>query len=107
MIDVLGEEEHEVEVIDNGNDALKKLGNEDYDVILLDIKLPGMSGTDLYKHLQKMAKPFARRVIFITGDTMSGNTATFLSKTKAPHITKPFDLEQLKREMSHMLSQCK
>ncbi len=101
----LTEEGHEVEIIDNGNDALERLESENYDVILLDIKLPGMSGIDLYNQLQKKAKSLARRVLFITGDTMSIDTMVFVKSAQTPYLTKPFDAEQLKKEMNHILGQ--
>ena len=103
--EILTEEGHEVEIIDNGNDALERLESENYDLILLDIKLPGISGIDLYNQLQKKAKSLARRVLFITGDTMSKSTKAFFSKTRVPYITKPFNTEQLEKDIDHILSQ--
>jgi DNA-binding response OmpR family regulator len=97
-------EGHDVEIIDNGDEALDKLGSEDYDVILLDIKLPGMNGIEIYKQLRKKDKSAAGRVIFITGDVMAKDTMGFLSRTKAPYIAKPFDAEQLKTEIARILS---
>jgi CheY-like chemotaxis protein len=105
LTEVLGEEGHEVEIVDNGDDAMDKLGSKDYDVILLDIKLPGISGIEIYKHLQKTAKSLARRVVFITGDVMGRETMAFLSRTAAPYITKPFDAEQMKKDIDSILAQ--
>ncbi|MFC1965882.1 response regulator [Chloroflexota bacterium] len=104
LSEMLSEEGHKVVVIDNGNDALEKLGSEDFDVILLDIKLPGKSGIEIFKHLQKAAKSSARKVVFITGDVMNEDTTAFLSRTKASYISKPFDVEQLKNKIDHVLS---
>lgn len=105
LTEVLGKEGHEVEIVENGDDALERVDSEDYDVILLDIKLPGMSGIELYKYMQKAVKSLARRVVFITGDTMNKDTMDFLAKTGASYITKPFDAEQLKSEINHILNQ--
>ncbi|MFC1953836.1 ATP-binding protein, partial [Chloroflexota bacterium] len=44
---------HEVKVITNGNEAIEEIVSKDYDVILLDIKLPGKSGMEIYNELQK------------------------------------------------------
>ena len=76
----------------------------DFDVVLLDIKLPGKNGIEIYKHLQKTAKSLARKVVFITGDVMNEDTAAFLSRTKASYISKPFDIEQLKNNIDRVLS---
>ncbi len=102
---VLTDEGHEVETVDNAGDALGKVGSEGYSLILLDIKMPGMSGIDLYKRLKKTADALARRIVFITGDVMGVETANFLSKTKAPYITKPFDTKQLKKEINRILTE--
>jgi PAS domain S-box-containing protein len=75
-----------------------------YSLILLDIKMPGASGIELYGRMQKIAQSFAERVIFITGDIMGTDTEAFLSRTKAPYITKPFDVNQLKERIEHFLA---
>jgi PAS domain S-box-containing protein len=105
LTEMLGEEGHEVEIIENGDDALERLKSEDYDVILLDIKLPGMSGIELYEYMQNNLKSSAKKVVFITGDVMGQETMDFLSRTTAPYIPKPFDTEQLKKDIDRILSQ--
>jgi DNA-binding LytR/AlgR family response regulator len=64
-----------------------------------------MSGIELYKYMQKAVKSLARRVVFITGDMMSKDTAAFLSRTKALYITKPFDAERLKEDINRILTE--
>jgi len=102
---VLTDEGHEVETTDRADDALDKIKRGQYNLILLDIKLPGMSGIELYKRIQRMGGSLASRIIFITGDIMGADTKKFLSKTKVRYITKPLDIEQLKREINSQLYQ--
>jgi two-component system NtrC family sensor kinase len=71
---------------------------------MLDIKMPGMSGIELYRHFQKISPSLAERVVFITGDVMGPSTMAFLSKTKVPYIIKPFDAKQLKAEVNRVLA---
>jgi len=101
---VLAGEGHEVHTVDNADDALKKIKSQRYNLILLDIKMPGMDGAALYRRIQKIAKSLARRVVFITGDIMGADTEKFLSETKVAHIDKPFDAEQLSREVRRALT---
>jgi len=63
-----------------------------------------MDGMELYHHIEATDPALAQRVIFITGDLMETTTKDFLNKTKAPHIAKPFDIEQLKKDINHILS---
>ena len=101
---VLTGEGYEIETVANVSDAFKKIKKERYHLILLDIKLPGGSGIELYRRIQGIAQSLARRVVFITGDVMGTDTRNFLSRTRAPYITKPFDTEQLKEEISRHLA---
>jgi PAS domain S-box-containing protein len=102
---LLSEWGHSVETINNADTALEKLNEERYSLVLLDIKLPGMSGIELYQHIEDIAPALARRVMFITGDIMEGTTRAFLEKTGAPYITKPLDIEVLKKTINYALNQ--
>ena len=101
---VLSSEGHKIETVDNAADAVKKIESQKYDLILMDIKMPGISGMTLYKRIQKIDKSLARRVVFITGDIMGADTEKFLSQAKVAHIEKPFDAERLSREVQRALS---
>ncbi|MBL7209393.1 MAG: PAS domain S-box protein [Dehalococcoidia bacterium] len=99
----LTDEGYKVETVDNATEALERIKSQRYNLILLDIKLPDMSGIELYQRIQKIARSLTRRVVFITGDVIGARTTAFLSSTKAPHIAKPFDATQLKKEINRML----
>ena len=101
---LLTDEGHEVETVDNARDALERLKKDRYNLILLDIKMPEMSGIELYKRIRKIAESLAKRVVFITGDVIGADTRSFLSRSKALYISKPFDTEQLKREINRILT---
>ena len=98
-------EGHEVETADNADDALKMVDSRRYRLILLDIRMPGMSGVELYRHFRKRAVSLARRIVFITGDVIAADTEAFLSETRAPYITKPFDAEKLKKDINRILNE--
>jgi len=102
---VLTGEGYEVENTAKASEAQTLIKERAYDLILLDIKLPDMSGIELYKHLKKADKSTTRRIIFITGDVMGADTMDFFSRSGAPYITKPFDVELLKREVKNKLFQ--
>ena len=101
---VLGGEGYEVDTVDNADDALKMIESQRYNLILLDIKMPGMDGVELYRRIQKIAKSLARRVIFITGDILSSDTEKFFAETKVVRIDKPFNAAQLKQEVKRVLT---
>jgi PAS domain S-box-containing protein len=101
---VLTDEGHKVETVDNAADALKKIKGQRYKLIILDIKMPDISGMELYRRIQEIDKSLTRRVVFITGDVMGTDTKEFLSEVKAAHIEKPFTAEQLIRKVNYALT---
>jgi len=105
LTQVLAQEGHRVEAIEDARMALERLKQERYHLILLDIKLPGMDGFEFYAQMGKTALSLQKRTVFITGDTMSPSTWNFLNRTRAHYIAKPFDLERLKMEINRILSE--
>ncbi len=101
---LLSDEGHEVESADNADTALERLKNKDFDLVLADIKMPGTSGSEFFKHIQNMDRSLAKKVVFITGDTMAADTKAFLTKTNAPYITKPFETKNLKNKVNRLLA---
>ena len=77
----------------SGDDALAKLAREDFDVILLDIRLPGMSGMDVLREIWLNHTNTATIMITAVNDV---NTAVLAMKWGASdYIVKPFDLDKL------------
>lgn len=104
LTELLTDEGYEVEAADNADDALERAKNQRYSLILLDIRMPGTSGIELYDSIRKIAQSLAKRVVFMTGDVMGADTMDFLSQTKAAYLTKPFDAEQLKTDINRILT---
>jgi len=92
---LLTREGHDVETMSNAQMALKRLNDTKYDLILLDIKMPGMNGIEFYNHMKDIAPSLQRKVVCITGDVISTKNKTFLEKAKIPYITKPFAVDEL------------
>jgi two-component system NtrC family sensor kinase len=101
--EVLGAAGYEIVTVEDGSDALERLGREDYDVILIDVKLPGMSGIELYEHAKETAGFPADRLVFITGDVMSTDTMTSILDTGIAYLAKPFSREQLLTTIDQVL----
>jgi len=101
---ILTKEGHEVETTADGQDALDRIKDNGYSLILVDMKLPGISGGELYERVQAISGTLAQRVVLITGDVMGADTEAFITRTKLPCITKPFDVKQLKAEVRRLLA---
>jgi CheY-like chemotaxis protein len=85
-------------------DALNRLENNFYDVIFMDIRMPGMSGLELYDEIIARYPKEALRVIAITGDTGDQSNFEFFATRGVPVVTKPFDRERLRRVVNKILA---
>ncbi len=89
--------------VGDGAEALSQLQQRDFDVIVSDVRMPGMSGRDFIAHLRRERPQLVARLIFSTGDSFAADTAALLQDAGVPTVAKPFDfasLEQLIRDVA-------
>ncbi|RTL39206.1 MAG: response regulator transcription factor [Candidatus Melainabacteria bacterium] len=82
-----------VEVCDNGEDALQLLSSFDYDVIILDWSLPGISGHDVCKTFRERGGQTP--IIFLTGKEHVSFLETALDSGADDYMVKPFEVREL------------
>jgi DNA-binding response OmpR family regulator len=86
----------EVDVAENGLIAREKIiADNNYDVLIFDVRTPVISGMQLYEYLEKDHPDLTEKVIFATGDYMNTNTRVFLERIKRPFLAKPYTPEQM------------
>jgi len=96
---------HSVEVASDGAYALERAIAGDFDVIICDLRMPHLSGREMYQKLARQDPRAAERIIFATGDTVRGDTLQFLESLGRPYLHKPFTLAQLRAALSHAANQ--
>lgn len=93
--------EHEVVVSHSGPQALQQIGeNGPFDVMLLDLSMPGMSGLDVYRSLRSRQLPLAQKVVFMTGGTAEPVVEEALASVGQPTLEKPFSEHHLRDVLS-------
>src|SRR5438034_1131740 len=95
---------HQVEETPSGQDAVARLASHEYDVILLDVRLPDLDGKAIWRRLLVDRPALAARVVFMTGDTMSAETQAFLMEAGRPVLTKPLTIERIQRAVNEALT---
>jgi len=94
---------HIEELATDGEEALELVKSTSYNLILSDIKMPGMDGKEFYRRVREIAPSLTGRLIFITGDVMGGDTQDFLLEVGAQYATEPFDTVRLRRVVDKVL----
>jgi len=100
---VLGDD-HDVTAVTTGDQALRLLlDGACFDVIVCDVLMPGTSGIDVYRRIEKTRPELAKRIIFMTGASSMPRVADFFRRVPNRKIDKPVDvprLRQLVREIA-------
>ena len=86
----------------DGNEALRKLTSQYYDVIVSDITLPGLSGIEVYREAVKRDQTITRRFIFFTGD-LSPEYKKFFEQEGLEYLYKPVSLEVIEEKIQEIL----
>ena len=87
-----------------GEEAIRLLAGGTYDLVVSDIRMPGLSGMDLFGWIQSHRPDLARKVLFTTGDAYDGPTLEFIEANHLPCLPKPFDLKQFQHRIEELLA---
>jgi DNA-binding NtrC family response regulator len=85
---------YDVEVYENGTDALKRIGEKDFDIIVTDVRMDEIDGLDILEGVK--AKASHTKVIIITGYATIELAREALAKGAFDFIAKPFKPNDLR-----------
>ena len=92
-----------VERASDGLEALERVRGQHFDLIICDLKMPRLDGTQFYRELETAQPDAARRVMFVTGDVAGTDAERFLEETGCRWLAKPFRLKDLLRAAREMV----
>ncbi|MBN8185904.1 response regulator [Salipiger thiooxidans] len=101
--EILQRDGFEVTVANSAETALERVASGDFALILSDLNMPGLGGRGFYERLLRDRPALARRMGFVTGDTMSPQARGFLDGAGRPFLEKPIAPEELRRLARAML----
>jgi CheY-like chemotaxis protein len=104
IADVLEDEGMHVDVLLDGREALDRAARQTFDLVICDMKMPGLDGQHFYKSLERSANPLRERFLFVTGDVIAAQTREFLERHHLPHVAKPFRVEELTEKVHGVLA---
>ena len=103
IADVLEDEGLHVDVLLDGREALEHAGRQRYDLVVCDMKMPGIDGQRFYEALVQRDRGVKDRFLFVTGDVLAAHTRSFLERNALPHVAKPFRVEELTEQIKFIL----
>ena len=91
---------HDVVTVSSGSEAIwRGEGDEVFDAVLLDMRMPDVSGQQIFQRWTADRPDLAARVVFLTGDIVSTDLQLFLNSTGRPFLPKPFEFDAIVRAL--------
>ena len=105
LIDFLKEEGYETDSASTAMEALAKCGEREFNVVLLDFMMPGMSGIDALLELRKQHP--RTKVIMITAFASIENAVDAIRRGASDYVSKPFKIQELLTTVRRVLEEAK
>ena len=104
IFDVLVSQGAAVDIANSGVDALDQIQKSNYDVIICDHRMPGLSGQRLYRLVESLSPELRQRFLFVTGDVVNAQTDRFFAESGVQYLLKPFRIQELVDAIDDLLS---
>ena len=104
LVEVLKRDGHEVDSAVDGTEGLRRIESVRYDLVITDLRMPGIEGPGLYESLRRCYPDDPPRVIFMSANTGIEEYASFLSGTGEPALEKPFNLADMRQVVIQVLA---
>ncbi len=93
LVNALEREGYAAVGVQNGTDALRKIEDDHFDLLISDIKMPGLTGMELLEKIKD--RQLEAEVIIITGFGSIDSVVEAMKKGAYDYVTKPFNLDEL------------
>lgn len=94
---------HDVDTAMDGEAAWNLICQKQYDLILTDLEMPGITGFKLYNLIKEKQPDLLNNILVMTGDIINQEALRFFDETDVPYIEKPFTLKQLERAIASVV----
>ena len=94
---------HEIDIANDGVEALMMASRKQYDVVLMDVQMPNMSGIDATQKIRRLPGPNADvPIIAMTANAMQGDRESCIDAGMDDYLTKPSRVDQLVEALEHV-----
>ncbi len=104
VVDALVDVGYAVDHARDGEEALARLKERPFDLVICDLKMPRLDGRAFFERLRAETPAMARRVLFVTGDVAGTAAERFLDESGCRWLAKPFRLADLLRTVKEILT---
>jgi CheY-like chemotaxis protein len=92
---------HQVDIVENGEEAVDAVSSGDYDIVLMDVQMPVLDGLQATKRIRALPSPKnAVVIIALTAHAMAGAREEYLAAGMDDYLSKPLDLVMLFKKLN-------
>lgn len=95
---------HDVEFAADGNEAIDRLESKEYDVVLLDLMMPGASGFEVLAWMHRVKPGLAKRCVIVVTAMAERDLVNLTNERVFALLRKPFDIDELMKKLSECLA---
>jgi DNA-binding response OmpR family regulator len=106
FLDVLDMAGHASEIARTGTEALALLRCKPFDLVISDLRMPLMSGQELWERIKPEHPDLAASMIFVSAEQPEAASCRFLKETGHIFLRKPFDIRELLRLIEKTATAC-
>jgi PAS domain S-box-containing protein len=105
-IEILTAFDCQVKAVERATEALKLFKNENFDLLLIDIQMPGMGGDEMIKLIRDSESPtkIHQMAIALTANALQGHKEQYLHAGFDGYVPKPIEIDILREEMKRVLN---
>ena len=103
MHDILALQGYLCDAATSGFEALSAVKKKKYDLILMDIQMPGMSGEEAMRNIHELLGKESPRIIAVTAYAMAEDREKYLNMGMDGYISKPFRVNDLVTEIMRVM----
>jgi signal transduction histidine kinase/CheY-like chemotaxis protein len=100
---MLEKQGHTVTCVATGREALAAVNTQNFDIVLMDVQMPEMDGPDATREIRKDKRFAGLPIIALTAHAMAGDREQFLEAGMDGYLSKPMDMEELKKVLARVL----
>ncbi len=104
VAEALTDRGYRVDRAGDGKDALSRIAERTYDLVICDLKMPRLDGAAFFRAAVTTTPNLKNRLVFTTGDVVGESTEQFLNEVGCPCLRKPFRLTELFKVAQEVLS---
>jgi CheY-like chemotaxis protein len=105
VVDSLEDEGYDIDEACDGSEALEYVKKYDYDLILMDYMMPGMTGLDVIKEIRKMAEKQKVKIMMLSAKSQKSDQEQVLQEGANYFMAKPFSPLALVKRIEEILSE--